>query len=77
MLIGYARVSTKDQDLSLQIKALEKAGCDKIYKDKISSGKSSREGLNLAVEVLRKGDSLVVWKLDCLGRSVSPFKVIF
>ena len=70
MLIGYARVSTKDQDLSLQIEALEKAGCDKIYKDKISSGQSSREGLNLAMEVLRNGDSLVVWKLDRLGRSV-------
>lgn len=70
MLIGYARVSTKDQDLSLQIEALEKAGCNKIYKDKVSTGKASREGLNLALEVLRNEDSLIVWKLDRLGRSV-------
>ena len=70
MLIGYARVSTKVQDLSLQIEALEKASCHKIYEDKISGSKAIREGLELALEVLRKGDSLVVWKLDRLGRSV-------
>ena len=69
MKIGYARVSTKDQDLSLQKKALSEAGCTKIYEDKISGTQSSREGLKLALEVLRDGDTLVVWKLDRLGRS--------
>ncbi len=70
MQIGYARVSTKDQDLSLQYEALNQVGCDKIYDDKVSGSKSSRQGFNLALEVLREGDSLVVWKLDRLGRSV-------
>ncbi|HAB36956.1 MAG TPA: DNA invertase [Rhodobacteraceae bacterium] len=70
MLIGYARVSTKDQDLSLQNEALEQAGCDRIFEDHASGAKSDREGLRLAFEVLRKGDSLVIWKLDRLGRSV-------
>lgn len=70
MQVGYARVSTKDQDLSLQYEALNTLGCDKIYEDKISGTKASRKGLNLALEVLREGDSLVVWKLDRLGRSV-------
>ncbi len=70
MQVGYARVSTKDQDLSLQYEALKQADCDKIYEDKASGVKASRQGLNLALEVLRKGDSLLVWKLDRLGRSV-------
>ena len=70
MLIGYARVSTKDQDLRLQLQALNDADCKKIYKDKASGSSISREGLNLALEVLRSGDCLVVWKLDRLGRSV-------
>jgi len=70
MQVGYARVSTKDQDLSLQFEALNQVGCDKIYEDKVSGTKSSRKGLNLAIEILRDGDSLVVWKLDRLGRSV-------
>lgn len=70
MQIGYARVSTKDQSLCLQYEALNQMGCDKIYEDKISGTKTSRKGLSLALEVLRKGDSLVVWKLDRLGRSV-------
>jgi DNA invertase Pin-like site-specific DNA recombinase len=70
MQVGYARVSTKDQDLSLQHESLKKIGCDKIYDDKASGSKTSRKGLNLALEVLRDGDSLVVWKLDRLGRSV-------
>ncbi|MTI13733.1 recombinase family protein [Sansalvadorimonas verongulae] len=69
MKIGYARVSSKDQDLSLQRKALSDAGCTKIYEDKISGTQSSREGLKLALEVLREDDTLVVWKLDRLGRS--------
>ncbi|MBT6456029.1 MAG: recombinase family protein [Gammaproteobacteria bacterium] len=70
MDIGYARVSTKDQDLTLQLDALIKGGCEKIYEDKISGTKATREGLILALEVLRKGDSLIVWKLDRLGRNV-------
>jgi DNA invertase Pin-like site-specific DNA recombinase len=70
MQVGYARVSTKDQNLRLQYEALNQLGCDKIYEDQISGTKASRKGLNLALEVLREGDSLVVWKLDRLGRSV-------
>ncbi len=76
MLIGYARVSTKDQDLSLQNAALSKAGCDRVFEDKVSGAKSDREGLKLAFEVLRKDDSLVVWKLDRLGRSVKDLVAI-
>ena len=68
--IGYARVSTRDQNLDLQRDALQKAGCDKIYKDTISGTKSQRPGLDQALDNLREGDTLVVWKLDRLGRSV-------
>ncbi len=71
MKIGYARVSTKDQDLALQREALSRAGCTRIYEDKMSGTQSSREGLKLALEVLRKGETLVVWKLDRLGRSAN------
>jgi DNA invertase Pin-like site-specific DNA recombinase len=72
MLIGYARVSTDDQTLDLQLDALQKAGCypDKIYPDKISSGKADRPGLKQALDQLRPGDTLVVWRLDRLGRSL-------
>lgn len=70
MLIGYARVSKEDQDLSLQINALEQIKCDKIFKDKISGTKSSRPGLDEALSHLRAGDVFVVWKLDRLGRTV-------
>lgn len=77
MKIGYARVSTKDQNLSLQIEALNKAGCSRIYDDKVSGTKRERPGLSLALEVLRKGDSLVVWKLDRLGRSVKELIELF
>jgi DNA invertase Pin-like site-specific DNA recombinase len=70
MLIGYARVSTQDQNLDLQFKALTKAGCKKVFDDKISSGRAERPGLDKALEMLREGDTLVVWKLDRLGRSV-------
>jgi DNA invertase Pin-like site-specific DNA recombinase len=69
MLIGYARVSTQDQNLDLQIEALTKAGCKKIFEDKISGSRAERPGLNKALEMLREGDTLVVWKLDRLGRS--------
>ncbi len=70
MLIGYARVSTQDQNLDLQTEALTKVGCKKIYNDKISGSRAERPGLAKALEMLREGDTLVVWKLDRLGRSV-------
>ena len=68
-VIGYARVSTKEQDLSLQLDALSKYGCDRIFTDKISSVKE-RQGLTDALSYLRDGDTLVVWKLDRLCRSL-------
>lgn len=70
MLIGYARVSTQDQNLDLQITALTKAGCKKVFEDKISGTRAERSGLATALAMLREGDTLVVWKLDRLGRSV-------
>lgn len=70
MLIGYARVSTQDQNLDLQLQALKKAGCKRTYDDQISGTRAERPGLAKALEHLREGDTLVVWKLDRLGRSV-------
>jgi len=70
MLIGYARVSTQDQNLDLQVKALTKAGCKKVFDDKLSGTRAERPGLATALAMLREGDTLVVWKLDRLGRSV-------
>ena len=70
MLIGYARVSTVDQNLDLQKEALKQAGCAKIYEDTMSGLRANRPGLDQAVEQLREGDIFVVWKLDRLGRSV-------
>ena len=76
MHIGYARVSTQDQDLRLQYDALHEAQCDKIYEDKASGAHASRDGLTLALETVREGDCLVVWKLDRLGRSVKDLVAI-
>jgi len=70
MLIGYARVSTQDQNLSLQLEALTQAGCKRIFDDKLSGSRVNRPGLARALDILRDGDTLVVWKLDRLGRSV-------
>jgi len=70
MLVGYARVSTKDQNLELQRSALNKIGCEKLYLDQFTGTTTNRPELKLALEVLRKGDTLVVWKLDRLGRTV-------
>ena len=70
MKIGYARVSTDDQDLALQEDALKQAGCAKIFQDKVSGAKVQRPGLTEALEYLRQGDTLVVWRLDRLGRSL-------
>src|SRR3954449_11123309 len=70
MLIGYARVSTHDQTLDLQLDALKKAGCEKLYTDTASGAKAERQGLDEALEYAREGDILVVWRLDRLGRSL-------
>lgn len=70
MKIGYVRVSTRDQNLDLQIEALEKAGCEKIYKEKISGTTKNLPELDKMIEQFQKGDELYVWRLDRLGRSV-------
>ncbi len=70
MLIGYVRVSTNDQNTALQRNALECAGCELIFEDKISGRTSDRPGLKRVLRTLSEGDTLVVWKLDRLGRSM-------
>jgi DNA invertase Pin-like site-specific DNA recombinase len=70
MLIGYARVSTQDQNLDLQVDSLTKAGYQRVFADKISGTRANRPGLDKALDRLREGDTLVVGKLDRLGRSV-------
>lgn len=70
MRIGYARVSTEDQNLALQTDALEKGGCDRLFTDKASGSRADRPGLKEALSHLRAGDTFVVWKLDRLGRGV-------
>ncbi|SEK65380.1 Resolvase, N terminal domain [Pseudomonas agarici] len=69
MLIGYARVSTDDQLLDLQRDALEKAGCERLFEDTTSGAKAERIGLTALLGTLRKGDIVVIWRLDRLGRS--------
>jgi DNA invertase Pin-like site-specific DNA recombinase len=70
MLVGYARVSTGDQKLDLQLDALRAAGCERIFTDQISGSKSERLGLKEALDYVRAGDTLVVWRLDRFGRSL-------
>ena len=69
-LIGYARVSTAEQDTALQTDALRKAGCERVFEDTISGAKADRPGLAAALAYLRDGDVLAVWRLDRLGRSL-------
>ena len=70
MLIGYARVSTHEQSLNLQQDALTKAGCERTFTDVASGALDERQGLSAAIDYLREGDTLVVWRLDRLGRSL-------
>jgi hypothetical protein len=76
MLIGYARVSTDDQDTAAQVAALKVAGCERIYREKASGGRWDRPELQRLLDQLRKGDVLVVWKLDRLSRSLRDLIVI-
>ena len=69
LLIGYARVSTEDQRLDLQLDALVAAGCQRVFEDRASGARTDRPGLAAALSHLRRGDTLVVWRLDRLGRT--------
>lgn len=71
MLVGYARVSTKEQNYEMQIQALRNAGCEKIFSEKESGNSDDRREFKKALAFLREGDTLIVWKLDRLGRSIS------
>src|SRR5438552_2347546 len=74
-IVGYARVSTFEQILDLQRDALAKAGCDRIFTDTMSGSRSDRPGLEQALDYLREGDILVVWRLDRLGRVNSRLRM--
>ncbi|SPF42148.1 hypothetical protein SBA4_290030 [Candidatus Sulfopaludibacter sp. SbA4] len=76
LLIGYARVSTDEQDTAAQVAALKAAGCERIYREKASGGRWDRPQLHRLLDQLRKGDVLVVWKLDRLSRSLRDVLVI-
>ena len=70
MLIGYMRVSTGEQNLDLQRDALDRAGCGRVFDDVCSGRATERAGLDKALDIMRDGDTLVVWKLDRIGRSL-------
>ena len=70
VLVGYARVSTQEQDLALQLDALHSAGCSKVFEENASGAQRERPALQAALEFMREGDTLVVWKLDRLARSL-------
>jgi DNA invertase Pin-like site-specific DNA recombinase len=77
MKIGYARVSTEDQRLTLQIEALKKAGCTRIFREKVSGAYRDRPELNRMVDQLRQGDVVIVWRLDRLARSTrNPLEIV-
>jgi DNA invertase Pin-like site-specific DNA recombinase len=76
MHVGYARVSTKDQTIDLQVDALTRAGCTKVYTEVISGARAERPVLEQLLETLRAGDVLVIWKLDRLGRSLTHLLAI-
>ena len=76
MLLGYARVSTNEQDTAAQVSALKSAGCEKIFRDKASGGRWDRPELHRLLDQLRKGDVLVVWRLDRLSRSLRDVLMI-
>ena len=76
MRIGYARVSTSDQSFTLQHDALEQSGCTKVFQEVASGAKTARPALTAALEYIRAGDTLVVWRLDRLGRSLGPLITI-
>ena len=76
MLIGYVRVSTDDQSFDLQRDALEEIGCEEIFQDQMSGAKAERPGLKKALEYARAGDTLVVWRLDRLSRSLKDLIAI-
>jgi DNA invertase Pin-like site-specific DNA recombinase len=76
MRIGYARVSTQDQDTAIQIAALEAAGCERVFQEKASGGRWDRPELHRLLDHLRQGDVLVVWKLDRLSRSLKDLLLI-
>src|SRR5512133_1019319 len=76
MKIGYARVSTVEQNLDMQEDALEASKCDKIFTDKASGARTDRQGLQQALDTLRSGDILVVYKLDRIGRSLKDLIAI-
>ena len=73
MRIGYARVSTRNQNLELQLHALDKAGCKRVFTDKLSGAQVERPGLKEALSHLREADTLVVWKLDRLGAALKDW----
>ena len=76
MQLGYARVSTNEQDTAAQVSALKSAGCEKIFREKASGGRWDQPELNRLLDQLRKGDVLVVWRLDRLSRSLRDVLMI-